>query len=183
MVGMGGGCKGGKRDGGSSKDGNDSGNIGKGGSSGKGNDGNGEIELGQLATGDDRTEFGWSDTGVTEVIDMVVSMRQGPLSRPNTHSNKGDSIDRAGVQAKVKGAGEGSADAVSTLAARSMGNINTSGMCGRGIQVKGKGADVWRSQGMLCSGVSCTGSGDNLGLGSTSTSSGMRWVHCLYKAA
>jgi len=88
--------------------------------------------------GDNRTEFGRLDTGATDMIDAVVSMRRGPLGQPNTRGDEGDSIDRAGVQAKVKGAGL--TGAASALAAGSVGDDSVSDTGGKGACMRGDGA-------------------------------------------
>jgi len=60
------------------------------------------------------------------------------LGRLIAHGNEGDAIDKASVQAKVKG--EGSTGAASALAAGSMGDVSISGMGGEGEQVGDDGA-------------------------------------------
>ena len=62
---------------------------------------------------------------------MVI--RQGPLGRLIACGDEGDAIDKASVQAKVKG--EGLTGAASMLAAGSVGNVSTSGTGGEGEQV------------------------------------------------
>ena len=143
---------------------------------GGGKDGVGEDGVGEGGSGGTRGGGGVrlrrSHAGAAGVRDVVVAMRRGPLGRPIARGGEGDAVDKASVRARVKGeAGEGSTGAASALAAGSVGDVSISGTGGEGERA---GDDsVGGAWGDLCGGASCTGSGDNSGLGSTSTNSGM----------
>jgi len=134
------------------------------GSGRSGGNSNGKAELGQLVTGGGGAGLRLSDMGATGVQDMVVAITcQWPLGRLSIGGNKTGGVSRAkggssdvmgrvGMQANVKGIGEGSGGAAGALATKSVGDISVSGAGGKGVWAEGKGVGrARRSSSESCS--------------------------------